>query len=129
MTYITCDKTHGTRFASRDRQLQIGKSQNCPSGMIVDRDVVTNHRFDFYLQSSQGIQGTSIPTYYVVCRDDQNMHADTAQVLAFYLCHGFTRCNRTIGEVIPLRYAALAAERGRIWITKSLYDSDFSSDT
>merc|ERR1719259_94384 len=129
LTYITCDKTHGTRFASRDRQLQIGKSQNCPSGMIVDRDVVTNHRFDFYLQSSQGIQGTSIPTYYVVCRDDQNMHADTAQVLAFYLCHGFTRCNRTIGEVIPLRYAALAAERGRIWITKSLYDSDFSSDT
>ena len=54
---------------------------------------------------------------------------DTAQVLTFYLCHGFTRCNRTIGEVIPLRYAALAAERGRIWITKSLYDSDFSSDT
>ena len=122
--------------------------------MIVDRDVVTNHRFDFYLQSSQGIQGTSIPTYYVVCRDDLNMHADTArvyiklkcnfrdffflrmvytldtaQVLTFYLCHGFTRCNRTIGEVIPLRYAALAAERGRIWITKSLYDSDFSSDT
>ena len=59
IVYVTVDKKHNTRLASKDKALQIGKSKNLPSGVVVDKEIVggKENRFDFYLQSSQGIQG------------------------------------------------------------------------
>lgn len=115
ITYIIATKRHNTRFASQDPNLSIGKSQNVPAGMVVDRDVVSVDKFDFYLQSSQGIQGTSIPTHYYVLKDDNDLNADSAQGLCYYLCHGFARCNRTISLPNAMKYAQLAAARARNW--------------
>ena len=57
LTYITVDKSHNQRFASQQRNLQIGKSKNVPAGLVVDRHVAgVDGRFDFFLTSSQGIQ-------------------------------------------------------------------------
>ena len=57
VTYITVDKNHSQRFASKDPHMQIGKSKNIRAGTVVDRVVCgANNRFDFYLASSQGIQ-------------------------------------------------------------------------
>ena len=57
VTYITVDKNHAQRFASKDPAMQIGKSKNIRAGTVVDRVVCgSNNRFDFYLASSQGIQ-------------------------------------------------------------------------
>ena len=47
---------HGTRFASSNRNLQLGKGQNLPAGTVVDTEITSNDKFDFYLQSSMGIQ-------------------------------------------------------------------------
>ena len=102
-------KRHNTRLVSRERRFQVGKSQNLPAGTIVDQAITSSDIFDFYLIGSQdrvrnwkaqptnkvslfstyafpfrtlvqGIQGTSIPTHYRVCHDDNNLHVDSAQV-------------------------------------------------
>ena len=81
---------------------------NLPAGTIVDQAITSSDLFDFYLIGSQvisklfkkrkdfniysivfehsqtffqGIQGTSIPTHYRVCHDDNNLHVDSAQVI------------------------------------------------
>jgi len=131
LTYVTVDKSHNQRFASQNSRLQIGKSKNVPAGLVVDKHVVgLDGRFDFYLTSSQGIQGTSIPAYYCVCLDELNLTADSVQSLSYHLCYGYTRCTRVVSMPNCVMYAKLAAERGRIWLNKALYDGmeDFSSE-
>ncbi|CBY43591.1 unnamed protein product [Oikopleura dioica] len=56
VTYIVASKMHGTRFASSNRNLQIGKGLNLPAGTVVDTEITSCDKFDFYLQSSMGIQ-------------------------------------------------------------------------
>lgn len=57
ITFIMVTKNHATRMVAMDQCYQIGKSQNVPAGTVVDTAIVDRERFDFYLQSSQGIQG------------------------------------------------------------------------
>ena len=57
ITFIMVTKNHATRMVAMDPTYQIGKSQNVPAGTVVDTSIVDRERFDFYLQSSQGIQG------------------------------------------------------------------------
>ena len=84
-------KRHNTRFGTRTPNYQVGKSQNLPAGTVVDKGVTSCDLFDFYLIGSQGIQGTSIPTHYRVCHDDNNLHADSAQVFLNNFYRVFTR--------------------------------------
>ncbi|CBY11928.1 unnamed protein product [Oikopleura dioica] len=115
VTYIVATKMHGTRFASSNRSLQLGKGLNLPAGTVVDTEITSFDKFDFYLQSSMGIQGTSIPTHYYILHDDNRLDADSAQGLCYYLCHGFARCNRTISMPNAMKYAQLASARARNW--------------
>ena len=91
ITIMMATKHHNCRFAGRDSHLQIGKSKNLPAGTVIDRNIVSPDKFDFYLMSSQGIQGTSIPTHYHVLHDDNELTADSAQVNIFkflkFFCH------------------------------------------
>lgn len=56
ITYIVASKMHNTRFASMNQNLQIGKGKNLPAGTVVDTEITSSDKFDFYLQSSMGIQ-------------------------------------------------------------------------
>jgi len=116
ITYIMATKKHATRLCATDKRFQIGKSQNVPAGTVVDTAIVDRSRFDFYLQSSQGIQGTSIPTKYTVCQDENKLSADSVQGLCYYLCHGYVRCNRTVSRPNCLMYAKLATDRARAYM-------------
>ena len=51
---------------------------------------------DFYLVSHEGIQGTSRPCHYQVLWDDSNLAADELETLAYYLCHLYSRCTRSV---------------------------------
>ena len=58
-------------------------------------------------------QGTTKPTYYVKLYDDNNFNADMEQALTYYLCHLYSRCERSVSYPAPTYYAHLAAFRAR----------------
>ena len=63
----------------------VGRSCNIPPGTVVDQKIVSPQDFDYFLCSHEGIQGTSRPTHYHVLHDENDLTADEAQKLTFYL--------------------------------------------
>ena len=91
---------HHTRLFAEDERDRVGKSQNIPAGTVVDSNIVLRDRYDFYLNSAQGIQGTSRPTHYTLIHDENGLSADSLQMLTWQLCHGYARCTRS-GLIYP----------------------------
>jgi eukaryotic translation initiation factor 2C len=117
ITFIAVQKRHKTRFFPMDSKDAVGRPQNAPPGTIVDTQIVSASRTDFYLLSHTGIQGTSRPTRYQVLWDDSEFSVDEIQVLTYYLCYCFCRCNRSVSYPAPTYYAHLAATRAKVFAT------------
>ena len=92
ITYIVVQKRHHTRFFPMDQNKY--KNGNALAGTVVDQGINHPTEGDFFLLSHEGIQGTSRPCHYHVLWDDKKMTADELEVLAYYLCHLYTRCTR-----------------------------------
>lgn len=71
---------------------------------------------DFYLVSHASIQGVAKPTKYCTLWDDNDMSNDQVEKLAYYLCHMFSRCTRSVSYPAPTYYAHLAAARAKVYI-------------
>ena len=125
---------HHTRLFAEDERDRVGKSQNIPAGTVVDSNIVLRDRYDFYLNSAQGIQGTSRPTHYTLIHDENGLSADSLQMLTWQLCHGYARCTRSglskifaisilimilVSIPVPTYYAELDRERA----SRHLYES------
>lgn len=111
LTFIVVNKMHHMRNFATERGDQIGKSGNVPAGTIVDTNVTSKSLCDFYITSSQGIQGTSRPTHYTLVYDENDLSADSLQMMSWHLCHGYARCTRSVGIPVPVYYAQLDCER------------------
>merc|ERR1712227_128808 len=111
LTYIVLNKKTHTRYFAANQKDQIGKSGNVPAGTIVDTNVVSKSMCDFYLTSAQGIKGTSRPGHYMLVHDDNDLSADSLQMMTWHLCHGYARCTRSVGIPVPVYYATLDCER------------------
>lgn len=116
VTFIVVQKRHHTRFFPQPGCPTEGKNGNVPPGTIVDSEITTPDRYEFYLVSHAAVQGVAKPTKYVVLYDDSNCHPDSLQALTYNLCHLFARCNRAVSYPAPTYYAHLAAYRGRVYI-------------
>ena len=114
ITYIVVQKRHHTRFFPADNNKY--RNGNALAGTVVDQGINHPTEGDFYLlryvcdidydndcckldvtqtfPSHEGIQGTSRPCHYHVLWDDSNFTADELEVLAYYLCHLYSRCTR-----------------------------------
>ena len=92
ITYIVVQKRHHTRFFPMDQKKY--RNGNALAGTVVDQGINHPTKGDFYLLSHEGIQGTSRPCHYQVLWDDIKLTADQLEVLAYYLCHLYTRCTR-----------------------------------
>ena len=66
---VVVDRRHHVRFFPMNKQ-EADKSGNCKAGTVVDKDIVHPLEFEFYLQSHQGVLGTSRPAHYRVLHDD-----------------------------------------------------------
>jgi eukaryotic translation initiation factor 2C len=117
ITFIAVQKRHKTRFFPLDSKDTVGRPENAPPGTIVDTEIVNPNMTDFYLLSHTGIQGTSRPTRYQVLWDDSDFTVDEIQVLTYYLCYCFCRCNRSVSYPAPTYYAHLAATRAKVFAT------------
>jgi len=111
ITYIVVQKRHHTRFFPMDRNQY--RNGNALAGTVVDQGINHPTEGDFYLLSHEGIQGTSRPCHYHVLWDDVKMTADELELLAYYLCHLYTRCTRSVSYPAPTYYSHLAADRAR----------------
>eukprot|EP00092_Neocalanus_flemingeri_P072437 GFUD01089177.1.p1 GENE.GFUD01089177.1~~GFUD01089177.1.p1 ORF type:complete len:635 (+),score=195.98 GFUD01089177.1:285-1907(+) len=111
ITYLVVQKRHHTRFFPSDTNKY--RNGNALAGTVVDQGINHPTEGDFYLLSHEGIQGTSRPCHYQVLWDDNNMTADELEVLAYYLCHLYSRCSRSVSYPTPTYYAHLVADRAR----------------
>ena len=111
ITYMVVQKRHHTRFFPMDQNKY--KNGNALAGTVVDQGINHPTEGDFYLLSHEGIQGTSRPCHYQVLWDDSSLTADQLEVLAYYLCHLYTRCTRSVSYPAPTYYSHLAADRAR----------------
>ncbi|TFY78817.1 hypothetical protein EWM64_g5198 [Hericium alpestre] len=111
ITMIVVGKRHHVRFFPQ--QGQGDRSDNCPAGTVVDRDVVNPVEFDFYLQSHGGLLGTSRPAHYNVLHDDNNFTPDGLQSLCFTLCHVYARSTRSVSIPAPVYYADIVCSRAK----------------
>jgi len=111
ITYIVVQKRHHTRFFPMDQNRY--KNGNALAGTVVDQGINHPTEGDFFLLSHEGIQGTSRPCHYHVLWDDKLMTADELEILAYYLCHLYTRCTRSVSYPAPTYYSHLAADRAR----------------
>lgn len=111
LTFIVVNKMHHTRAFAADQKDMIGKSGNVPAGTLIDTNIVSKSRCDFYLAASQGIQGTSRPCHYTLVYDDNDLSMDSLTLMTWHLCHGYARCTRSVSIPVPVYYAQLDAER------------------
>lgn len=113
ITFIIVQKRHQTRLRPQNARDGIGKSGNIPPGTTVDNDLTHPDHFDYFLNSHEGIQGTSKPAHYTVLHDDNNFDADELQELSYHLCYTYGKCNRSISIPAPVMYADLACYRAK----------------
>eukprot|EP00096_Caligus_rogercresseyi_P000908 TRINITY_DN1146_c0_g1_i5.p1 TRINITY_DN1146_c0_g1~~TRINITY_DN1146_c0_g1_i5.p1 ORF type:complete len:865 (+),score=267.54 TRINITY_DN1146_c0_g1_i5:793-3387(+) len=113
ITFLVAQKRHKTRLFPENPNDGVGKMRNIPPGTVVDSTITHPTEYDFFLASHEGIQGTTKPTHYHLLWDDNNLSMDDLQKLTYYLCHLYSRCERSVSYPAPTYYAHLAAFRAR----------------
>ncbi|KAI0313364.1 argonaute-like protein [Amylostereum chailletii] len=113
ITMIVVNKGHHVRFFPRNPG-EGDRSGNCPSGTVVDTEVVNPVEFDFYLQSHGGDGlGTRRPAHYNVLYDENKLTPDDLQSLSFALCHVYARTTRSVSIPAPIYYADIVCSRAK----------------
>ncbi|OLY79469.1 Protein argonaute 10 [Smittium mucronatum] len=112
ITFIVATKRHHTRFFPTDSK-QTDRSGNCSSGTVVDTLITNPSCFDFYLQSHQGLLGTSRSTHYTVLVNEKRYNADQLQQFTYNLCYQYSIATKAVSIVTPVYYAHRAALKGR----------------
>jgi len=122
ITFISVQKRHHIRFIPGRGSLT-DKSGNAMPGTVIDTDIIHPTRFEFYLCSHPGLQGTSRPTKYQVLLDENNMTADEIQDMTYKMCYTYGRSTSSVSVVPAVYYAHLAAFRARCHVK---YDESMS---
>lgn len=115
ITFLVVQKRHHTRFFPKNPRDSEDRNNNVPAGTCVDTDIIHPSDMEYYLVSHASIQGVARPTKYRMLWDDNQMSDDEIQTLTYYLCHLFTRCNRSVSYPAPTYYAHLAAARAHAY--------------
>uniref|UniRef100_A0A914VEA2 Piwi domain-containing protein n=1 Tax=Plectus sambesii TaxID=2011161 RepID=A0A914VEA2_9BILA len=114
VTVVVCKKMHHTRFFPSNPRDAVGKAQNVPPGLVVDRDILHKDDYDFFMMAHAGIQGTCRPIHYSIVHDENKMDVDVIQAITHALSYTYQRCPRAVKVPAPVYYAHLIAERGRV---------------
>ncbi|PKC72200.1 Piwi-domain-containing protein [Rhizophagus irregularis] len=121
LTFIIAEKSNHTRFLP-DNPQDADRFGNCQPGTVVDKGIVFEKEFDFYLQSHPGINSKARPTHYHVLYDENNFNSDLIQSLTYHLCYLSATCTHAISFVPPIAYARNIAERARMYATAANTD-------
>jgi eukaryotic translation initiation factor 2C len=86
LTFLIVNKRHGIRFFAQNSQ-DADRKGNVLAGTVVDSGITHPFEFDFYLNSHQGLQGTSRAAHYHVLYDENNFTADQLQEITYRSCY------------------------------------------
>eukprot|EP00698_Gefionella_okellyi_P018367 TRINITY_DN5498_c0_g2_i4.p2 TRINITY_DN5498_c0_g2~~TRINITY_DN5498_c0_g2_i4.p2 ORF type:complete len:216 (-),score=70.13 TRINITY_DN5498_c0_g2_i4:51-698(-) len=78
---------------------------NPPAGTVVDRDVTSPLRSDFYMVAQHVNQGTTTPTYYRMVHNDSSLSVDELQLLTHRMCFMYFNWPGAIRVPAPVMYA------------------------
>ncbi|KAJ6500471.1 Piwi domain-containing protein [Mycena sanguinolenta] len=102
VVFIICGKRHHTRFFPRDHaSTDRAGNYNAYAGLVVDRGFSHPHYVDFYLQSQQGLQGTSRPTHFTILSENKPS-INLMQAFTYALCHCYSRATKSVKIPAPL---------------------------
>lgn len=97
VTFVIVSKRHSSRLFPADSSNQ-DKSGNVLPGTVVDTSVCHPTRFDFYLNSHAGLQGSNKAAHYHILVDENGFSADALQTFTYWLCYLFCRCTRCVQQ-------------------------------
>ncbi|KAG9313176.1 putative argonaute-like protein [Chiua virens] len=118
MTIVICSKNRrtGTWFG-----VDGATDGNPEAGTVVDSDVTSANKFEFYLQAHGTAKGTARPTLYTVIYDEIGVTADEIQGATHALCYMYAPATHAVSLVAPAYYADLASKRGRCYLRGHFY--------
>eukprot|EP01024_Parvocaulis_polyphysoides_P073646 TRINITY_DN9491_c0_g1_i10.p1 TRINITY_DN9491_c0_g1~~TRINITY_DN9491_c0_g1_i10.p1 ORF type:complete len:753 (-),score=106.21 TRINITY_DN9491_c0_g1_i10:409-2448(-) len=110
IVYVSVEKKHHTRFIPIDAS-QGDQTGNAFPGTVMDQDIISTGRQEFFLQSQGALQGTSRPQRYHVLVNEQQMTKNQLSQFSYWLCYGLGNCPKSISQPAPIRWAHRRAER------------------
>ncbi|KAI9340830.1 Piwi domain-containing protein [Obelidium mucronatum] len=114
LTFLVVNKRHAHRFFAADPK-DADRKGNLMAGTVIDSGITHPFEFDFFLNSHQGLQGTSRAAHYHVLYDENNFSSDDLQEITYRMCYLFARASRSVGVVPAVYYAHLVAYRARCY--------------
>ncbi|XP_066139565.1 protein argonaute-4-like isoform X2 [Euwallacea fornicatus] len=124
VAFLVVQKRHHTRLFPVNDNDSVDFNYNVPPGTCVDTNIVNPGLQNFYLLSHASIKGTSRPTKYTTIYDDLDMSNDEIEELAYYLCHMFARCTRSVSYPAPTYYAHLGASRAKAYLLAAINNKE-----
>ena len=100
LIFILCNKLTDIRFFSENKNEII----NTEVGTVIDKKVVNEEYYDFYLNSIYSKQGTNSPTHYIVLYDDTELTANNIYKLTYYLTFQCYNTTKSIKVPAPLYF-------------------------
>ncbi|KAJ3064801.1 argonaute 1 [Podochytrium sp. JEL0797] len=114
LTFLVINKRHSHRFFVQD-QRDGDRKGNVMAGTVVDSGITHPFEFDFFLNSHQGLQGTSRSSHYHVLYDENAFSANDLQEICYKMCYLYASASRSVSIVPAVYYAHLLAYRARCY--------------
>jgi eukaryotic translation initiation factor 2C len=126
IAFVVCQKRHHTRLVYEDAP---GNYVNVCPGLCVDgsgreKSITSAVYNEFYLNSHTAIQGTAKSCKYSLLHDDIGMKIAELELLTYWSCYLYTRCNRSVSLATPCYYAHWASRRAKYLFTAGADERD-----
>jgi len=118
ISFIIAQKSHNTRLVYEEKVDGHSTYINPCPGIVIDANgkensIVSGRLTEFYLNSHIAIQGTSKPCKYSLVYDEIGFKLSELELLTYWTCYLYCRCNRSISVAAPVKYADFATKRAR----------------
>ena len=126
ISIVICQKRHKTRFAYEQPD---GTRLNCCPGVCVDAkggvgSIASATFVEFYLNSHTAIQGTAKSCKYSLIYDEIGIKLSELELLTYWSCYLYARCNRSVSYATPAYYAHWASRRAKYLFSAGATDGE-----
>jgi eukaryotic translation initiation factor 2C len=126
ISIVICQKGHHTRLVFEETP---GTFINPCPGLVVDSrggssSISSASINEFYLNSHAAIQGTAKPCKYALIHDEIGFKLSELELLTYWTCYLYARCNKSVSYATPAYYAHWASKRARYLVVGGASEED-----